>query len=124
MTESVIIHGNEWKLDDIREEIASCRERIWKKERWHPTPALVHKKGGRTSWYRGQKYDPEKIDYVENGWSHDHCAICWFTLHDSNNDEESTGWTGENKNWLCQECYGKFIAKDKDNAEPSPEPYR
>jgi hypothetical protein len=113
MTETVHIHGDEWKLDDIREEIEWCQKRFWTQHKWKATPALVNKKGGRISHYYGQKYDPEKIDYVENGWTHDHCAICWFTIFDSDKQEENTGWTDGKGNWLCLECYDQFIAREK-----------
>ena len=110
MTDTVNIHGSEWKLDDIREEISWCKQQSWSHQKWKPTPALVNKNGGRVSQYHGQKYDPEKIDLVPEGWTHDHCSICWFTLYDSEKHDENTGWTDGKGNWLCVECHTQFIA--------------
>lgn len=109
-SETVTIDGNEWSLADIQAEIAACRGSDWRMERWKPSAALVHKNGGRVSLYTGQQYDPEKIELVEHGWSHDHCEICWFALRDSDKDEENTGWTDGEHAWLCLECHEKFIA--------------
>ena len=108
MTSTVTIHGYEWELADIQEEIDWCRQRPWVKQRWTPTAALVQK-NGTTSQYIGQEYDPNDYDLIEDGWTHDHCSICWFTLHESEVSEENTGWTDGKRKWLCCECYEKFI---------------
>ena len=117
MNDTITLHENEWKLADIQEDLDWCRQQAWVRQRWQATPALVHKKGGRTSQYVGQKFDPLMIDLVEDGWSHDHCAICCHTLFDSEKEAENTGWTDGKRNWLCLECHAKLI---DNNAEQSP----
>lgn len=44
--------------------------------------AGVHRGGARVSFYRGQAFDPDKIDLAPDGWSHDQCLICWFEICD------------------------------------------
>lgn len=117
MNEIITLHGSEWKLADIQDDVDWCRQQSWTRQRWQPTPALVHKKGGRTSQYVGQKFDPDKIDLVEDGWTHDHCAVCWHALFDGEKEEDNTGWTDGNRNWLCSECHDKLI---ETSAEQSP----
>lgn len=109
MNETITLHGNEWKLADIQEDLDWCRQQSWKCQRWQASAALVHKKGGSASLCIGQKFDPDKIDLVEDGWTHDHCAICWHTLFDGEKEEENTGWTDGKRNWLCLECHEKLI---------------
>jgi hypothetical protein len=84
-------------------------------EHWQRRPALIHRLGGTVALYHGQAFDPDTTDLVPDGWSHDHCAICWWTLHDSGSDEERIGYTDERGDWVCAECYQQFLAT-KSNA--------
>jgi hypothetical protein len=109
---TVVIHGDRWKVKDVVDDVRFAITQNWHRERWKPTPALIHKKGGRSTQYRGQKFDPEKIDLVADGWNHDHCAICWWTLHETENPEEGTGYRNDTNAWICSECYQQFIEED------------
>ena len=105
---TVIIHGQEWEAEHIAESVKYCRSKKWQKASWKRRPALIAKKGGASSLYIGQTFDPEKFNLVEDGWEHDHCEICWWTLCDSDNPEENTGYT-DGKDWVCSECYEKLL---------------
>jgi len=107
MQEYVTIHGEKWKMADIKESVEWVREQPWKKEKWVARAALISK--GSTSDYVGQKYDPEKTELVEDGWSHDHCEVCWWTLCESDNQVEGEGYTTNGHAWLCSECYETFV---------------
>lgn len=104
----VTIHGDKWKSKDVEEPIEWARTQKWEKRKWHPRTALVSK--GKTSDYVGQKYNPEYTKLEEDGWTHDHCEICWWTIHESDNPEEGIGYTTDGHRWLCSECYEQFIA--------------
>lgn len=82
MESSVIIHGDTWKLADIADEVAWCKEQLW-------APSAYAKIG-----------------------DHGHCSICWWTLAISDDPSVGQGYVTGSKNriWLCSECYGKFIA--------------
>lgn len=108
MDEYVTIHGDKWKIADIKEPIEWALEQKWEKQKWHPRAALVSK--SKTSEYVGQKYNPKYTKLVEDGWSHDHCEICWWSLHESDNPESGEGYTCNGRSWLCSECYEQFIA--------------
>ncbi len=108
-SDTVVIHGDEWKWIDIEESVSACRKATWHREKWKRIPALVHKKGGSSSQYVGQQFDPAKTDLVQDGWTHDHCEICWWTLHETDNEDEGYGFT-DGGSWVCLECYGKFLA--------------
>lgn len=112
---TVLIHGNPWKHADIAEQVAACRTHTWHRERWQRRPALVHRVGGTRSRYHGQTFDATKIDLVPDGWSHDHCAICWWTLHDSGSDDERIGYSDQRGDWVCTVCYELFLST-KSNA--------
>jgi 2-polyprenyl-3-methyl-5-hydroxy-6-metoxy-1,4-benzoquinol methylase len=107
---TVIIHGHQWKLDDIREMIESSKEDTWWKQALKSRSALVHKSGDRTSPYAGQRDDPEKIEDAESGWIRDHCRICRWRLESGDDPEHNTGYTNEYGDWLCIECYDNLVA--------------
>jgi len=64
---TILIHGAAWKVNDVKEAALWCMSQTWHKQNWVRLPALVHKVGGTTSQYIGQKYDPEKIAFVDDG---------------------------------------------------------
>ena len=107
MEEYVSIHGDEWKISDIDEQIEWARAQVWVKRKWLPRAALVSK--GKTSEYVGQSYRPEYTKLVEDGWNHDHCEICCWSLYEADDPESGEGYTIEGRTWLCSECYEKFI---------------
>jgi hypothetical protein len=109
--ETVEIHDSTWERSHVEESIAYCKESSWERKVWFPRDALVHRSGGTVSFYVGQKFDPAKIDLVKGGWSHDHCQICWWDLYESEDPEHGIGYTNGD-NWLCSECYSKFIASE------------
>lgn len=118
---TVLIHGDRWKIRDVADEVRSLIKENWHREVWKPTPALVHKKGGRSTQYRGQKFDPEKIDLVKDGWNHDHCAICWWTLHETEVPDNGIGYHNENNVWICSECFQQFFEADILNLKTNSE---
>lgn len=81
MLELVKIHGDEWKLSDIQENVDWCKEQQW----------------------RLMKYD--------NPNDHEHCLICYWTIFKSENCEDGFGYYYGGSTWLCTECYAKFISK-------------
>ena len=104
---TVRIHGSDWKLADVEDAVAFCREHRWRREQWVRRDALVQRTG-TTSLYTGQRYDPAYCELVRGGWSHDHCEICWWTLSEGGDEEHSVGYTNGGR-WICSECYRHFI---------------
>ncbi len=81
----VIIHGDEWQQDHIAEPVQWAKTKVWVKEAWSS--------------------DAE-------GWEHDHCQICWWSLHKSEHAEHGVGYHNhDNDNWVCTECHDQFISK-------------
>lgn len=103
---NVTIHGDIWDYKDIEYQVDWVRKQKWKKKKWDPRPALVS--NGRISDYHGQKYNPDYSILQKDGWTHDHCEICCWTIFESENPEEGTAYTSNGHNWLCTECYEQF----------------
>ena len=109
--DTVIIHGDPWKRADIADAVVACRGAEWTRQRWHPRPALVHRSGGGMSLYGGQRYDSAKVDLVPDGWTHDHCEVCWWELFESDDATHGIGYT-DGRTWLCTECYERFVSPE------------
>ena len=81
--EFVTIHGAEWKKEDVKEPIAWAKTKVWNKKLWS-SDSLT--------------------------WDHDHCQICWWKLYESEDTDHGFGYHNkENDNWVCIECYQKFL---------------
>ena len=111
-SELVTIHGDQWKLSDIREETEWVKSQCWEFREWKPRAALVSK--GKVSEYVGQKYQPQYTELVDDGWTHDHCEICWWSIHESEDKECGEGYTTDGRTWICKECFKLFV-KDNDS---------
>ncbi|GHC10564.1 hypothetical protein GCM10007047_29930 [Cerasicoccus arenae] len=73
------IHGNDWHAHDISENVNWCKAHNWK-------------------FIRYAKED-----------DHDHCLICYWTIHKSDDPEVGEAYFYGGSTWLCSECYGQFI---------------
>lgn len=98
--------------DVFNEDIEYFSTISWTFKRWKAIPALKDKSGGNTSLFIGQKYDPKYIEFIEDGWTHDHCEICKSYLTESDDIKEQYGYYGNNGTWICYECYRKRVTKD------------
>ncbi|MHC4985189.1 MAG: hypothetical protein ACYTFO_03445 [Planctomycetota bacterium] len=106
---SVALHGQEWRLSDLREAVDSCLQQTWRHQRWEVSDALFDSDGRVGTRYHGQEI-AEGMKVIPGGWDHDHCEICWATLCDQDDDDEHAGWTDGEGSWVCDECYQKLLA--------------
>src|SRR5438128_11906961 len=91
-----------------------CRESCWQWRNcsWTARDVGVHRDTGKVSFALSLADGTEDFDLVKGGWRKDHCAICRWELHESKDDtEHGTGHTN-GLQWICNECYGKFIERD------------
>lgn len=95
----------EYLFEALKESIEYARKEDWQKIKWFPRDALIDKIGGGSRLYTGQKFNPEHIDLVENGWNHDHCDICVQGLYEDSKDMSYF----DGSNWVCDQCHDLFI---------------
>lgn len=43
---------------------------------------------------------------IKDGWTHVHCTLC-----DAHIDSGYSGYTDPGQNWVCEECYEKYVAE-------------
>jgi hypothetical protein len=106
--ETVEIHGSRWNVDYVRDAVRMCRAYNWHwhKATWKPRDVVFHRKDGTCSFDLTLAEDSANFEVVKGGWKKEHCFICRWELHESD-DEHGTGYTN-GRNWLCMECYERF----------------
>jgi hypothetical protein len=106
--EIVRIRGQIWDAAIIRDAVRRCCDCKWhwQKSVWKPRDICLNRKTGRISLEISLAADAENFELLKAGWKQDHCAICRWELHESD-DEHGTGYTN-GRDWICTECYDKF----------------
>jgi hypothetical protein len=106
------IHGTWWDADYLREALERCVEYPWHwhKQEWKPRDIVIHRENARMSFDLSLANPPSNFELVKDGWHKDYCLICRWDLLVSSDPEHSTGYTN-GRDWLCCECYEKFLAR-------------
>ena len=81
MNDSIEIHGQQWKVDDIRENVEWSRQQVW----------------------QFKKYEKKN--------EHDHCLICYWTIFATDDPNSGEAYFYGGSTWLCKECHEKFVEK-------------
>ena len=110
-TENMKIRSQEIDLEQSKADIEFYRTQNWSFKKWESKPA-IRDKSGTISKFVGQKYDVEQWEYLKNGWSHDHCEICFLDLCKSDYVIQQFAYVNESEDWICHECYNKIIRED------------
>ena len=107
------IHGKKVNADSLRHAVARLREHhfLWERKLWQPRDVVYERNGKEFSFDVTLAQDVEKFVLVKAGWKKDRCAICDLELFESDDVGHSTGFTN-GREWICEECYAKFIAND------------
>lgn len=103
------------ELSSLRDTINFLKPLTWTHKVWTPTPALIDKISGSCRQYVGQKFDPKYFDLVPDGWTHDHCEICYETISKEKGYGCNEGYEADNGDWICNDCYNLFIKGDDLN---------
>jgi len=108
--QTIRLHNTEHDLELIRAGANRCRNMLWHwtKKTWQPQDIAVRRSDGRISFDLSLAEDTANFQLVQNGWNHDLCSICGWKLYLAPEPESSTGYTN-GKNWVCLECYQKFL---------------
>lgn len=103
---TVVIHGAEWQRDHVADQIQNCRDRSWRRQRWvRRDMILIDGRCVSTAPHR-----------ISEGWDHDHCAICFWELFETDDDQHGFGYT-DGRGWICCECHDQFIAVRDENTD-------
>lgn len=100
------------EIDHIREMYEDLKDTSFEYMKWTPRPALIEKNGKTTWLYTGQKFDPNYISLVNDGWTHDHCQICSINISDNENEYIVTSGYFNGYDWVCKSCFEIIIVVD------------
>jgi hypothetical protein len=84
--DTVSIHGDEWKLADLADNVGFFRNQSLNRTKW--SPSLVNA-------------DP----------THDHCYICYWTIFETEDPECGYAFAS-GAHWICLECHALFFAEN------------
>ena len=101
----VLPNKGEIELNYLLEQVEWARQDNYELKDWFPGKALIEKNGGGSRLFTGQSFDDKHFELKEDGWTHDHCEICFETLSDSN--EKEGYFNGQI--WICKSCHELFI---------------
>lgn len=104
-----IPNKGELELNNLLEKLKYLKQGDWIHQKYKASPALANKSMGSTCQYTGQQYDPEKFEMVKDGWTHDHCDICFQKISSIPDQGDPNGYTRDNNDWICNDCYELFM---------------
>ena len=94
---------DEWDNEYYRDLFSEITDLRFRHRTFKRGTALVSK-SGTTEAYLGQPFDPECFSLVPNGWEHEHCQVCMFTISDGH-----MYWVSDDGTCLCDTCYEYFV---------------
>lgn len=98
-----------WPVEVIRERVSRLRQFnwYWEKRPWKARDLAV-RNDGKISLNLQLVTDSADFALRPAAWKKDSCAICHWELYESNDPDHGSGYTNE-RDWLCNECYQKFL---------------
>jgi hypothetical protein len=108
--------------NSIRKRVSTCREFNWHwdKRSWKPQDLAVSKDGA-LSFDLSLASGSDEFSVLQGGWKKDRCVICrWELLESEDRPGHSTGYTN-GRDWVCTECYDKFLKGPDYFASSHPE---
>jgi len=111
-SETVEIRGERWNREYVREIVKTFRKFNWhwNQRAWKESDVVVRISDGSISRDLSLAADSTNFRLVVGGWTKDECLICrWELFRSEDNTEHGVGYTN-GRDWLCTECYEKFLA--------------
>ena len=105
----VYIHGSGWDLSYVNRVAEHLRKFFWQKQRWRPADIVVRRQDGLVSFDLKLAEEPAHFELKQGHWTNDTCAICQWEFSASGAQDRTTGYSN-GREWLCSECYEKFMA--------------
>jgi hypothetical protein len=107
---TVEIHGFKWHAETIRERVRNLRQFnwYWNQRQWKMRDLSIAQ-DGRISFDVSLTADSIRFHLSPSAWKKDLCPICNWELFESEQEpHHSIGYTN-GRDWVCAECYEKFL---------------
>lgn len=100
--------AEEWWTDD-QEALVEDVSSVWTRKTFEKVPGIwFNMDGGRILRKLSKDEEiPAGAVLDITAWDHEHCALCWQTISEYPTHQKE-GYT-DGENWLCIECYDKYI---------------
>ena len=98
----------DWWMDD-QKELVDDTSIVWQKKRFKPVAGFWLTENGKRILSKISEHEilPPNAIIDNKAWDHEHCSLCWKKISEYPVDDHE-GYTNE-KDWLCIECYNKYI---------------
>jgi len=103
------IHGHSLPLEYVTAKAGQLCKFAWVRRDWKPMDVAVDSQTGGVCFDLAVKDDP-RYKFVPGGWTKEPCVICGWELSEEGGPEHSEAFTN-GRQWLCAECYHRFVAK-------------
>jgi hypothetical protein len=108
------IHGHSLPLEYVTAKAVQLSKFAWIRRDWKPIDVVVDNERGGICFDLAVK-DDTRFKFVSGGWNKEPCAICGWELSAEGGPERSEAFTN-GRQWLCAECYHRFVAKNSAGA--------
>lgn len=101
------------EINHIREMVNEIEKENYTLKKWFPRPGLKEKNTEFVSrLYIGQSYDKNQFDLVEDGWTHDHCEICFEAIGGDESEYLEIEGYFDGYDWICKSCFEELVLAD------------
>lgn len=111
---AVEVHGKSLPLPVISKLAEKLGRFGWIPRAWKAIDVMVDDQQGGICFDLAVKDDP-RYKFVPGGWTKEPCVICGWELTAEGGPERSEAFTN-GRQWLCAECYHRFVAKKSAGA--------
>lgn len=108
------IHGHSLPLEYVNAKAGQLRKFAWVRRDWKPMDVVADKLQGGICFDLSVE-DESRYELVPGGWTTEPCVICGWELSAEGGPEHSEAFTN-GRQWLCAECYHRFVAKKSAGA--------
>ena len=108
------IHGHSLPLEYVTAKAVQLRRFAWIRRDWRPLDILVDTQVGGICFDLAIKDNP-RYKFASGGWTKEPCVICGWELSPEGGPERTEAFTN-GRQWLCAECYHRFVAKNSAGA--------
>jgi len=109
----VEVHDRKHNTDFLCAIVSQLKSKAfyWERKLWQARDVVYERNGKRFSFDLSLAQDMERFLLVKAGWKKDNCAVCGWELFETDDLAHSWGFTN-GAQWVCEECYRRFIAGD------------
>ena len=107
--EIVQVHGRPYPLLRIEGKVKDLVQFKWLQRDWKPLDVVVANEDGAVC-FDLELRDDSRYKFVPGGWPKEPCAICGWELSAEGGPEHTEAFTN-GRQWLCAECYHRFVEK-------------